>query len=64
MQEMNNKCNESKNTSEINKDRVRVREKEITNTRDLFWGSSAKLHVPTFTPWKISTHKETFTKEL
>ena len=49
MQEMNSKYNESKSTSESNKDRVREREKAIANTRDLFRGSSTKLYVPTFT---------------
>jgi len=30
------KCNDSKNTSVNNRDRVRVREKAIANTRNLF----------------------------
>jgi len=36
MQEMNNKCDESKNTSASNKNRVRTREKAIANTSGLF----------------------------
>ena len=36
MLEMINKCNETKNTSARNRNRVRVRQKAITNTRDCF----------------------------
>jgi len=39
----------SKNTSGCNRDRVRAREKALTNTRDLFQGLSTKLYVPAFT---------------
>jgi len=49
MHEMNSKCNETKNTSESNREGVRVMEKAITNTSDLFQGSRTKICVPAFT---------------
>ena len=49
MHEMNSKCNETKNTSESNRERVRVKEKAIANTSDLFRDSRTKLYVPAFT---------------
>ena len=65
MQAMYNKCNERKNTSVSNRGRVRVREKAITNIRNLFRGSSSSLYVPAFTAWRISTiHLASSTKEL
>ena len=36
MQAMNSKCKKNKSTSAGNSNRVRVREKIIANTRDLF----------------------------
>jgi len=64
MQEMNRKCNETKNTSANNRDRVRVREKAIANTRDLFRGLSTKLYVPAFIAWRIFTiHNGISTKD-
>ena len=60
MKEMNNKYNETKNTSESNWNKIRAKEKAITNTRDLFRDSSTKLYVPAFTAWRISL----YTKKL
>ena len=49
------KCNEINNTAVSNRERVRVREKAIANTRNLFWDSSNSLYVPAFTAWRIFT---------
>ena len=43
------KLNRNKDTS-ANKYRVRVKEKTIANTRDLFRGSSTKLYLPASVP--------------
>ena len=54
-----------KNTSISNRDRVRVREKAIANTRNLFRGSSNSLYIITFTARRIFTiHLRSSTKEL
>jgi len=70
MQAMNSKYKRSNNISASNSNRVRAKEKTITNTRDLFRDSSTKLYVSAFTAWKISLftkgsfHKGASTKEL
>jgi len=64
MLDMNSKRNKSKNTSASNWNRVRVREKAVVNTRELFRGSSIKLYVPAFTAWRILlSTKDLFTKK-
>jgi len=46
MLDVNSKWNRNKNTSESNWNKIRAREKAITNTRDLFRDSSTKLYIP------------------
>jgi len=58
IQSMHSKCKRSKNTSASNVNRVKAREKIITNTRDLFGGLSTKPYVPAFTAYRISLSTE------